>query len=240
MVDSMSKILKLVADEEIDESFINVEPAVKFIPEWYRTSNGNIPGSFTELVLGNPGSTTSTYKKCTPFLDALTAGYIVFLTADVEVVTRPDGEPYIHTKSQRIIVTDHSKDQWNGLLCPDGYGQVLLKWHSQISFNTPQGYSLLFINPMNRFDLPFQTVNGIVDTDIYNLPIHFPFFVRKNFVGIIPKGTPICQIIPIKRETWQREKEMFDHKKTKTKYEKFFSTIKRSYKTNYWTRKEYK
>ena len=236
----MSKILKVISEESGADDFLNILPASDFVPEWYRKSNSVIPGSFSELVINNTTATTATYKRCTPFFDALTSGYMAFLTTDVEVIEKSNGDPYLMHRSKRTIVTDHSTQQWDGLVPPEGYATVLLKWHSQISLQTPKGYSLLFLNPVNRFDLPFQTVTGIVDTDKFDLPVHFPFFIRDGFTGIIKKGTPITQIIPIKRDSWIREEQKFDSIKTATKYEKFFSTIKRSYKTNYWTRKEYK
>jgi hypothetical protein len=35
--------------------------------------------------------------------------------------------------------------------------------------------------------------------------INFPFFLKKDFNGIIKAGTPIIQAIPFKRETWDME-----------------------------------
>lgn len=236
----MSKILKITAEENISDLFFNVKPASEFIPDWYRLSPGTIPGAFSNLIINSRSATTSTYKKCTPFLDALTVGYIAYLTSDIEVIKKPNGDPFVMHRQNTSVISDHSTEQWMGLIPPNGYHTVVFKWNSQVSFNTPTGYSLLFTNPINRFDLPFQTVNGFVDTDKYNLPIHFPFFIHESFTGIIEKGTPIAQIIPIKRDVWKKEHEQYDAEKTKKKYDSFFSTIKRSYKTNYWTRKEYK
>ena len=58
---------------------------------------------------------------------------------------------------------------------------------------------------MNRFDLPFYTMSGIVESDIWGLPVFTAFFLQKDFIGVIPKGTPIFQIIPFKRDDWERE-----------------------------------
>jgi hypothetical protein len=75
---------------------------------------------------------------------------------------------------------------------------------------------------------------------MYNGNVHFPFFIKNNFTGIIEKGTPITQIIPIRREYWKKEHGSYDAKSSLLNKENFFSTIKRSYKNNYWNRKEYK
>ena len=72
---------------------------------------------------------------------------------------------------------------------------------------TPPGYSCLFTAPFNNRDDRFEIVTGIVDTDTYNLPVHFPFVVNTDKYNelntIIKKGTIIAQVIPFKRDAWQ-------------------------------------
>jgi hypothetical protein len=43
---------------------------------------------------------------------------------------------------------------------------------------------------------------GIVDSDKYHGAGNIPFFLKEEFEGLIPKGTPYAQIIPIKRAEW--------------------------------------
>jgi hypothetical protein len=234
------KIFKIRATEEYSDSFFNIFPAEDFVPDWYRKSPSKIKGESTELLISAPYSVTSTYKKCTPILDAITSGYVVALSADIEVILKDDGSPYIMWRTMRDIISFHSAEQWEGLPCPNGYFPFVYKWNNQFTINTPSGYSLLFTKPFNRFDLPFESVSGIVDTDAYDMPVNFPFFIKKGFTGIIPKGTPIAQIIPIKRESWGREHIEYDKDFHMIAIDRFRSTIKRSYKNNFWNRKIYK
>jgi hypothetical protein len=234
------KSFKIIPSEKYSDYFFNIKPANEFIPEWYRKSSGIINNATTILYPDKTEVTNTTYKKCTPFLDAMTSGYIVYLTADLEIGKSEDGKVLILWRTERKIVTDHSPEQWSGLPVPHGYYPMVLKWHNQFALNVPEEYSLLFTNPINRFDLPFQTITGIVDCDKYTGQVHFPFFLKEGFTGIIPAGTPITQIIPIKRESWKREHLEYDEKFSKLHFERFFSTIKRSYKNNYWTKKEYR
>lgn len=226
--------------EELSGNFVNVKPASEFIPEWYRKSNSKALPVDTELLPQYVDSINSTYKKCTPFLDAMTCGYMSFLTADIEVSLKSNGMPYIQWRTERKIITEHAFEQWAGLPHPDGYAPFVYKWHNQMSFKVNKGYSLLFTTPMNRFDLPFINVSGIVDVDNYEDIVHFPFFIKQGFTGIIKMGTPISHIIPIKREPWKIELKQEDTLKSKIFKEKYLSTIKRSYKNNIWSRKEYK
>lgn len=45
-------------------------------------------------------------------------------------------------------------------------------------------------------------MSGIMDTDRCFDSGNMPFFLKENFEGLIPKGTPYAQIIPIKRKKW--------------------------------------
>jgi hypothetical protein len=57
---------------------------------------------------------------------------------------------------------------------------------------------------VNRADLPFTTLTGLVDSDLYvDSLVHFPArWHDQNFNGVVPKGTPVAQCIAIKRENW--------------------------------------
>ena len=80
----------------------------------------------------------------------------------------------------------------------------MIKFHNLWTIEAPEGYALLFTHPVNRFDLPFTTLTGLVDSDRYHDNwIHFPArWHDMNFSGVLPKGTPVAQCIPVKRETW--------------------------------------
>ena len=64
----------------------------------------------------------------------------------------------------------------------------------------PKGYSVLFLPPLNRKEFRFECISGLVDVDGYFEFINFPFFFNEpNYTGILKKGTPLVQVIPIKR-----------------------------------------
>ena len=68
----------------------------------------------------------------------------------------------------------------------------------------PPGYSVLFTHPFNRPDLPFTTLTGLVDCDkFHDSPVNFPArWHDAGFNGVLPKGTPVAQCLPVKRESW--------------------------------------
>ena len=88
---------------------------------------------------------------------------------------------------------------------PAGHHNTHYAWNNVVGFKVPKGYSVLVTHPLNRFDLPFTTLSGIADADTPMGGGNIPFFMKNDFEGIIPKGTPIAQIIPFKRDDWKRE-----------------------------------
>jgi hypothetical protein len=235
------KKIKIIPIREESLFKISINQSKLHVPDWYKKSPLRGEGlEKTYLVPNFPSSVTSTYKQCSPFLDALTNGYVFSLTQDIEVTINDNGFPFIMWRTDILEpVTWHENSQWAGLKYPENCHEFVYKWENYFSIKTPKGYSTLFTHPHNRYDLPFYTISGIVDTDKYKGPVHFPFFLKKDFVGIIKAGTPLAQITFIKREKWFRSIKKYNAENIKKSKFNFFSTIERSYKNNIWQKKEY-
>jgi hypothetical protein len=119
---------------------------------------------------------------------------------------------------------------------PMHYGWKI-PWHCE----TPPGYSILITHPHNRHDLPFTTLSGIIDSDDWNAPVFTAFFLKRNFMGTIKKGTPIFQVFPFKRENWEMSLDYSkeDIVQKKIKEEKRRISIYSYYKDFVWKRKTY-
>ena len=65
------------------------------------------------------------------------------------------------------------------------------------------------MKPVNRDDLPFRTLTGLVDADLYSLAfVNFPArWHDPDFSGTLPKGTPVAQVVPIHREVFGEQFE---------------------------------
>jgi len=181
-----------------------------------------------------------TYKTCVPFLDAMSSGYVVTTEYDIEIAQLNGYPAALWRTNKKELISGHDDVQWEGMPCPEGYFPQMLKFDNELVIETPKGYSTLFTSPFNRPDLPFYSFSGIVDTDQYPMPIHFPFFIRKDFSGIIEKGTPIIQMIPFKREKWESKPVDYDPKYTYIAQETLASKIKRSYRQQFWSKKDYR
>ena len=77
------------------------------------------------------------------------------------------------------------------------------------------------MHPVNRDDLPFRLISGLVDADrFYDGGINFPaIWLQPEFSGVLPKGTPVAQCFAVPREAPQLVFETFDgpHKDAYTK-----------------------
>jgi hypothetical protein len=82
--------------------------------------------------------------------------------------------------------------------------RFIIKFNCFWTIEAPPGYSLLFTHPVNRDDLPFTTLSGLIDCDTFHdSPLNFPArWHDANFNGVLPKGTPVAQCLPVKRESW--------------------------------------
>jgi hypothetical protein len=212
---------------------------VSKLPSWYKTMP-RFTNKDKKFKFSNKLEPNVTIKWCNPFLDSLTTGYFITLENDVQVSREGENALFVWRSGGDGFISTHSKEQVTGEMIPRGFDPQPYKFLNNWSVKTPAGYSALFTHPLNRTDLPFYTLAGVVDTDDYNQPVNFPFFIRENFEGIIPAGTPIVQVIPIKRESWTHEIGDFNEDFVIKSSAKFNSTIYRAYKNLFWKRKDYR
>ena len=176
-------------------------PARKIMPEWYK--------NLTPKVGGKDKLENSTIKRCAPFLDAMSTGWIIPSAADVEFTTN-DAASEINFKWSfyKKMIENHNPSQIN----PDSgpkhptNPKPPLKFLNYWYIKIPSGYSALFVPPLNRPDPRFQCISGMVDDTYMGNGaleyINFPFtFNVPNYTGLIKAGTPLVQMILIKRDS---------------------------------------
>lgn len=209
-------------------------PARKLIPDWYKALEKRM----------HPGLDSGTLKRCPPFLDAMVTGWIIPLAADVELKANEDASGVSYSwQFDRPMIENHSPDQVSNSKSPAPHkDQPPMKWMNQWAIKCPPGYSLLFMPPLNRPDPRFTVFSGLVDADGYFDFINFPFVWNEpNFHGIIPAGTPLVQVIPVKRSTLFRDHEIRAFSAKDLKHMEAVRTKRRSrisfYRDEIWERK---
>lgn len=214
-------------------------PAIKCIPQWYKDIPPYFEGDNSVKVIPGFQNVNSTIKQCVPFLEGMTVGYTFVLSDDIQV-QKIDGLSRIYWRTTFGLITDHGAKQYPGFPIPNGYGPVIYKWENAWRIITAPGYSLLCTHPINRYDLPFLTYTGFVESDDYTLSIKFPFILKDDFEGIIPRGTPVAQLIPVKRDNWISSIRPFDKEEKIRNDRQFFGRIERAYKHLFWKKKSYR
>ena len=228
------RLIKFITDK-LQHTDLGQPQAIKeLIPEWYRLSESTYPDSH--------GGEHPGLKKCAPYLDALVVGYAVVTPFDIYVAKKEDGSLDIRWDGPpefQGFIGERPKALGEKMPRPAGHAPNHLVWASPWGFKLPRGYSAILCHPLNRQDLPFTTTAGIMDSDKFWANGNIPFFIREDFTGVIPAGTPYVQIIPYKREKWTKviNQALQDHtaKQGWTVRQKG-----RSYKNELWQRKEFK
>jgi len=214
-------------------------PATTFIPEWFKS----IPPSRINPGLGSfiTGRESGTVKSCTPFLDAFTFGYIASVPHDIGIgIENGKTVPYWSYNRKNKAMYSDLDFRTDGLVVPDGYDKTVWRVNIDSVMSVPKGYSVLITHPLNRFDLPFLSLSGVIDADKFNGSLVANIYLKTGFTGIIETGTPILQLIPFKRENWEKETLEFDENIGEIQNFQLFSKINRSYKNKFWSKKTYR
>lgn len=216
-----------------------IVPSKKIIPEWYKKTDRNA----FDIKNDNRMPIQRTLKACMPFFEAMSSGYMIPLFTDISIkqteggpsiAFNPNGEPPITLRSPK---SDYGTGN-STLPIPNGYSDLHFAWSTKVVLDIPKGYSFLFTHPLNRFDLPFITLSGIVDGEYAMFGGNVPVYFNTSFEGIIPAGTPIMQIIPFKTENWKSELNDETLIRSSINYQKS-NSIDSFYKKNFWNKKTY-
>lgn len=212
-------------------------PSIQGTPSWFKDTPRYIHSHPDVDSYGDPNSTI---KKCLPVVDILGAGYHIPLYSDVWVENA--GELNLSFRwsiDSMEVVTTQKPEQHKKYPVPPGYYDPVFKWINPWIVKTPPGWSTLFLHPQHHEDLPFKSLSAMVDTDKHPSPVNFPFFLRKGFDGLIPKGTPMIQVIPFKREkfkaTYGYDKKNLLQKAWNKAHTVFFER----YQKHFWSQKTY-
>lgn len=173
--------------------------AGRALPDWLR----DMPSEVAAPSLG--GEAVRTLKHCPPLIDALSLGVLMPLAADLVFAGGEvswDWDPPVMQDAliSRAPVGLHVPEQAQGAPFRVAQGAIL-KFMNFWTLQAPEGWSLLFTHPLNREDLPFRTLSGVVDCDLFRDGyVHFPaLWLEPEFTGTLPAGTPVAQVIALPR-----------------------------------------
>ena len=190
------------------------QPASTALPRWLK----EMPAEVESPTLG--GMPVRTLKHCPPLIDAFSLGILLPLVTDLTVrggeLSWDWDPPSIPDQLlTRAPIGVHAPEQAAGAPLPLE-DRFVIKFMNFWTIEAPEGWSVLFTHPLNRADLPFHTLSGVVQCDRFaDGLVHFPaLWTDPSFEGTLPAGTPVAQAIPIPREKLALKTGVFDDAKS--------------------------
>jgi hypothetical protein len=184
-------------------------PARGMLPDWLRA----MPAKAHSDIHGRE---IRTVKQCPPFIDAMAYGVTIRLPCDITIergafswawdIPEPatPGHP-------RAPLSFHVPAQFpDAPFARDRHAAI--KFNSFWTIELEPGWSLFATHPINRWDLPFRLISGLVDADLFHDGgINFPaIWTEPDYSGVLPKGAPVAQCFAVPREAPQLMFEAFD------------------------------
>lgn len=207
------------------EKVMPPQPAKQFFPRWYKDINTT---RVTETV--------SNIKACPSFPLWFQQGYVVPTWTDIMLrYNETTGAHYWETPHEGYKMSFHPNEQLVPYL-PDHIKNdiaFILKTECPWRIKTPEGYSTMQLNMYYEYSPLFETLPGIIPTDIWH-QINQQLIIKKStfkklgkdclekpFLGwryiTITRGSPLAVYVPFKRESYDYEivpypqdKELFE------------------------------
>jgi hypothetical protein len=231
------KIEFIPSNIQVEKMLEIPKPSKNYIPQWYK----DIKAVNKVLLEEGGGIKQANIKSCVPFLDSLTHGYIQSTWCDIYVNNQNGKIEFLSSTGNDLPNIMMRRNTFTEIKANDYYEKDEFVWFVHWIPKVPKGWSILVVPPLNHFDLPFTTTSGIIDADdFFHMPSgNMPFYLKKSFSGLIPAGTPMYQIIPIKRENWSSEKINFDELTQTKRSANFISRFLNAYRDSFWKKKNF-
>ena len=202
-----------------EETLRNFKPvlAKSVMPSWWKKM---------KIFQSIRGRRIQTIRACPAMHDWTKSGWYLLANRDMEVLCGSERD-LTSTKfatrdpsGKKYESPTHPSDQFDNAFdyIEDGeFGQVkdAFKMRNPWNIQTPKGYSTYYMDPFLFQNKYFACWQGIIDTDEFNVNqdnSQIIFYPKVNHSFTIPKGTPLCQIIPFKREEWVATYQLKDNK----------------------------
>ena len=219
-------------------------PASKARPSWWKQIQPYHPDvKHDRFVEAGSG----TIRTCPAITDIQDFGYMMYLPFDIYVNATDKDHLKVEIPPRLLdngdgskYVSSHFAWQVDGLKIGEEFHPQHLKINPVFGVSTSKGYSAWMTHPVNRTDLPFRTMDSLVDTDTYTAFWTVIIFIKIGFKGVIEAGTPMLQVMPFKRDPVFNSTVV---PKDENKFSRNWNGIKvkfyRTYKNFFWERKRF-
>lgn len=206
--------LKFVAQNEAMLGDLSIHPksANFFIPEWWK----KVPYSVNRIKwIGDVPveKPAPTVKQCPSFAQWFGQGYVLPSWCDIKIKHDPvtdiftwnagrDGSPYTIDYHESDQFLNHADFTYLGRK-PSLVFKFVSPWYAI----TPKGWSLYQFPMFYDNSKDWVVLPGIIDADVvHEINLQVLYFGNGEDI-FIPKGTPLAQYVPFKRETLKHKIE---------------------------------
>ena len=192
-------------------------PASQHMPDWLKTMSPDYEQG-------------GTVKRCPPFLAAMTAGYIIPAPADATVTMDAQGK--LTATGTLEYLSTHFPAQYAG--SPFTTSRVV-KFGNPWIIKTPPEYVCFITAPINRYEIPFMALSGIVETGTYYREVHLPMacMMQPGQIFHLQRGAPMIQVIPMRREEWESKVAAMDESR-RAEQQSMMEASEHFYKERFW------
>lgn len=186
-----------------------VQPANKFLPDWYKKSK-----KLKRIDQKGFDGQSPHAKECPAIQDEMTNGFVIPAWSDMYFDIKNGDVNWEITTGRKIVRSNLNKEyQWMGsqntaqislmgLNAIANYG--VLKLMTPYYFETPKGYGLRFSDMFYHDKKHIRVLPGQVETDIWhevNFPFEFILPLEMDTKFVIEAGEPLVMVTPYKKDT---------------------------------------
>jgi len=180
------------------EKVVPIVPAKEYVPDWWKR---------VERMIDSKVDNKGTVRNCPSFPEYITQGFVVPLWCDLHLNIEHDKWEWkspenmfqfsSHADIQfRDYIPQHMKDNTSMVVKPNCPWRV----------KTPPGWSVWQLPMYYHYDMNFETLPGIIWSDIHH-EINQQMLIKRYGEFTIKRGTPLAMYVPFERNKYTYEVE---------------------------------
>lgn len=187
------------------EKIVPIEPATKHIPQWFKDTPRFTLNNEKENMFDRDKDPT--VKSCPSFADFHRLGYVMKMWCDSKLTTWYENDIIQYkweTPNNELEWHFHGANQYIDNLPEHAKEQFKFVWKTGCPWRvkTPPGVSMIQMPMYYEYSPDFEVLPCIIDTD-FHFELNQQVVVKRLGEIMIPRGTPLCMYIPIRREDYK-------------------------------------
>ena len=149
------------------------------VPKWFASADKYWRDENRKTLQHEWGAEILGFKSCPALLDIFLQGYYLTTPCDIMFYKDPEHNLPVAKTEPGYEMFIGARGAMQGFAVPYGYQEHHFHWYPNWGVRLEKGYSAMFVSPINRYDLPFISTAGIIDSDMLEIPGLVPFFLRE-------------------------------------------------------------